>query len=427
MKTVSPKNILVNDRIRREYGDIDELANSIREFGLIQPIVLTKPTNWSEGKSILIAGNRRLKALERVGIKELEYGVHFIWYDPTDEVQQKAAELEENLKRKDLTWQEQLEAKKKLLELMESIHGKGVIGQPRKTGKRETGFGVNKLAAMLGEAVGKTSQDLQIAAAIEKFPMLKKAETKGSAMRKLSILGAIVDMASKKSPETEDEKLWTLYEGDFNDNVDKVPDNSVDLVYTDLPFGVDLAKMSKHVRGVVDYHDSRDSTVGRLPEVAIQAFRILANDRYAIFFFGSNYYTELCTSLQDAGFTINPVPIIWFKHTRSTENPNTRYANAYDPALVAMKGSPVFIRPGQTNVIDIPAVTQGQKLQIAQQPVELVKRFIGDMTGEGATVVDFMCGSGTTGVAAVGMKRRVILFEKNSMAAEIARKRLEAL
>jgi DNA modification methylase len=89
-----------------------------------------------------------------------------------------------------------------------------------------------------------------------------------------------------------------------------------------------------------------------------------------------------------------------------------------------MKGSPVFIRPGQTNVLDIPAIKPSERMQIAQQPVELVKRFIGDMISPGATVVDFCAGSGTTGVAALEMRCKCILFEQDKVMCTLIRGRL---
>lgn len=44
---------------------LDELANSIKEFGLIQPIIVFKKNN----KFILIAGERRLRAVKALGKK----------------------------------------------------------------------------------------------------------------------------------------------------------------------------------------------------------------------------------------------------------------------------------------------------------------------------------------------------------------------
>ena len=421
-----------SQRIRKEYGDIAALAASIKDVGLIQPIVLAHDINNFQPK--LLAGGRRLAALKALGYTTLKHrnadGTgEFIWNNEQDELRRRSIEIEENLKRKELTWQEQVEGKAKLLALMESIYGRANTGRP--AAGSIPGFGVNKLAAMLGETPAQTSKDLRVAEMVRLVPSLATSPTKESAFRTLSITASIAQMqrgAPKIVPgATMKPKLWTLYEGDFNASVAGIKDGTVDLLYTDLPFGVDLSKMSSHSMGVVGYSDTRQEIVSSLTTISIQSFRILHNDRYAVFFFGFNYYTELCEALRGAGFGISPVPVVWYKHTRSTENPNTRYANAYDPAIVAWKGSPVFMRPGQTNVIDILAVTQGTKLQIAQQPVELVERFILDMTAPGALVVDFCAGSGTTGVASVKNNRRVVLFEREPAACTIIKARLGAM
>jgi DNA modification methylase len=429
---VAPNDIKIDNRIRTDMGDIDALSNSIREFGIIQPIVLTLPggsPNVPDGPT-LVAGGRRLAAMKRLGWQELEHGVHFIWRGEENEYSRKATELEENLRRKELSWQEQVIAKQQLLELMQQRHGVAEAGGRTRTELQtgvSDGFGVRKLASMLGESPAQTSKDLRIAGALRSLPQLRRADTKESAFRQLNILGAVASMVVHKVNAPAGQQQWTLYEGDFTDHTKKIPDQSVDLVYTDLPFGVDLNKMSKHSGGVIEYSDSRVSALGNLKVLAAEAYRVLRMDRYATFWFGFNYYTELLGVLEEAGFAVNPVPIVWYKHTRSTENPNTRYANAYDPALVAMKGNPVFIRPGSANVVDIPAVAAGEKLQIAQQPVELVKKFILDTTAEGATVVDFTAGSGTTGVAALELKRKAILFEKEPAACTLIRARLGAM
>lgn len=424
--------IMVDGRLRKEMGNIDELAASIKEFGLIQPIVIDFAT------ISLVAGGRRLAAVKKLGWTELVHGRDFVYREELENEDKKirlqAVELEENLRRKQLTWQEEIEGKARLLAMMQSIHGVARMGAPTKSEKRAgviVGFGVNKLSAMLGESNATTSKDLELASLMAKFPHLAKADTKESARRQISILGAIAQMSTsaKTAPQNASvASLWKLYEGDFKDHISNVADASIDLVYTDLPFGVSLQAMSKHGGATtVNYQDDRDAVVNQLGLIAREAFRVLCNDRFAIFFFGFNYYTELVTSLEIAGFRINPVPIVWYKHTRSTENPNTRYANAYDPALVVMKGSPVFIRPGNTNVVDIPAVVPSEKMQIAQQPVELVKRFIEDMTSSGATVLDFCAGSGTTGEASIRTKRRVILFEREAAACAIINARLSSI
>lgn len=431
--TVPINKIVTGSRTRKELGDIDELANSIKEFGQIQPIILRQDDK--NDKIYLVVGERRLRALQRIGTIAIQHGVNFLWLDEArdnakTELFFRSVELEENLRRKQLTWQEELTAKQELLELMQTIHGTPKVGPP-KVGESQ-GFGIRTLAAMLGESPVQTSRDLEVARAIKIFPHLKRADTKESARRQLSILGAVAAMTiagkEKQANETgKQKKHWVLREGDFRKNVGQIAEDSVDLVYTDLPFGVALSKMSKHSTGVVDYSDSRAEILGALEEIANSTHRILRDDRFAVFFFGFNYYAELLGALEGARLGFNPVPLVWYKQTRSTENPNTRYANAYDPGIVAWKGRPVFIRPGQANVIEIAPVPGTDRLQIAQQPIELVTKFIKDMVAPGATIVDFMAGSGTTGVAAVKAGCNVIMFEREPSACAVIKARMNSL
>jgi site-specific DNA-methyltransferase (adenine-specific) len=58
-----------------------------------------------------------------------------------------------------------------------------------------------------------------------------------------------------------------------------------------------------------------------------------------------------------------------------------------------------------------------------QKPLELIERLLKTYTNEGDLVLDFFCGSGTTGEAAIRMNRRFVLVDKNPKACEIARKR----
>ncbi len=87
---------------RRHFNEkqIAELADSIRESGLVQPLVVRRV----DGKYELIAGERRLRALKKLGMRTAKVVVH----DATD---QEVAELTliENLQREDLTPLEEAE------------------------------------------------------------------------------------------------------------------------------------------------------------------------------------------------------------------------------------------------------------------------------------------------------------------------------
>ncbi|MFO7151996.1 MAG: ParB/RepB/Spo0J family partition protein [Bacillota bacterium] len=99
-----------NDRQPRKNFDeekIKELASSIKEHGVLQPVILRKISGGYE----LVAGERRWRAAKLAGIKKIPAVVK----DLTDaEVMQIA--LIENLQREDLTPLEEALAYKKLME-----------------------------------------------------------------------------------------------------------------------------------------------------------------------------------------------------------------------------------------------------------------------------------------------------------------------
>lgn len=94
-QTLPLNEILVENRQRIDYGDIDELAQSLSRFGLIQPIIINQDRR-------LIAGGRRFAAATKLGWQQID--VVFRETLSIDELHE--LELEENLRRKEETWQE---------------------------------------------------------------------------------------------------------------------------------------------------------------------------------------------------------------------------------------------------------------------------------------------------------------------------------
>lgn len=89
----SISSIIVGNRHRREYGDIDELAASITRDGLLQPVTVTP-------EGILVCGARRLEALKRLGEKTIK-----VWVRSgiSDRLAELLAEQAENVLHKPLT------------------------------------------------------------------------------------------------------------------------------------------------------------------------------------------------------------------------------------------------------------------------------------------------------------------------------------
>ncbi|MBQ9603852.1 MAG: ParB N-terminal domain-containing protein, partial [Firmicutes bacterium] len=89
-KTVKLADIIITDRIRKDFGDIDELARDIEENGLMNPPVVTEDMR-------LIAGERRCRALKKLGRTETEVRVMPV----ADALLAFRMEISENENRKD--------------------------------------------------------------------------------------------------------------------------------------------------------------------------------------------------------------------------------------------------------------------------------------------------------------------------------------
>ena len=83
---------------RRQFSpaSLDELAASIRQHGVLQPVVVAKA---SGGGYHLIAGERRWRAAKLAGLERIPAVIR----QATDDVQQLSLALIENLQREDLT------------------------------------------------------------------------------------------------------------------------------------------------------------------------------------------------------------------------------------------------------------------------------------------------------------------------------------
>lgn len=102
----------VRDNLGAPEG-VEELADSIRRYGLMQPIVVTShPTR--EGDFMLIAGHRRLAAAKKAGLLTIP-GIFTTQFEGDGE--QIAAMLTENLHREQITAVEEARAVQAMLDL----------------------------------------------------------------------------------------------------------------------------------------------------------------------------------------------------------------------------------------------------------------------------------------------------------------------
>ena len=103
-------NLIPNpDQPRKNFDDqsLSELADSIKQYGVIQPLLVTQ----NQGKYVIIAGERRWRASKKAGLKTVPAVIH-----KRKELEQIEIALIENVQRVDLTPLEQAVSIEKLHE-----------------------------------------------------------------------------------------------------------------------------------------------------------------------------------------------------------------------------------------------------------------------------------------------------------------------
>jgi ParB family transcriptional regulator, chromosome partitioning protein len=110
---VSIKDLSRNQFQPRKYfnkEDLEDLTNSIKEQGVIQPIVV-RPNKFDEGKYEIIAGERRWLASQNAGLHEVPVVILDV-----DDVKSLEFAIVENVQRQDLNPVEEARGYKKLID-----------------------------------------------------------------------------------------------------------------------------------------------------------------------------------------------------------------------------------------------------------------------------------------------------------------------
>ena len=97
------EDIKIKKRIRKDFGDLTSLIDSLRSHGLMNPVVITKNNE-------LIAGHRRIASAKVLGWKSIDVMV----LDKISELEKLELEIEENVARKDFSADELEDARERL-------------------------------------------------------------------------------------------------------------------------------------------------------------------------------------------------------------------------------------------------------------------------------------------------------------------------
>ena len=243
-------------------------------------------------------------------------------------------------------------------------------------------------------------------------------------------------------------------QGDCVDILSRLPDKSVDLVFADPPYNLQLGggltrPDQSIVDGVDDDWDKFDSfdAYDLFTHQWLEQCRRVLKDDGAIWVIGSYHNIfRVGAILQDQGFWIQN-DVIWLKSNPMPNFKGTRLQNAHETLIWAGKSESakctfnydalkVFNEDKQMRSDWlIPLCTgnerlkddAGKKAHPTQKPEALLNRVLLATTNAGDTVLDPFSGTGTTAAAAKRLGRHYIGIERDPTYAKLSRARLDAI
>jgi len=257
----------------------------------------------------------------------------------------------------------------------------------------------------------------------------------------------------RTSPRAKELPLDTILEGDCIAEMARLPDKSVDMIFADPPYNLQLqGDLFRPEGGKVDACDDAWDKFDSLAvyddftrEWLAEARRILKDDG-TIWVIGSyhNIY-RVGALLQDADFWILN-DIVWRKANPMPNFRGTRFTNAHETLIWcakdgrakytfnyrAMKALNDDLQMRSDWILPICSGSErvkddaGDKAHPTQKPEALLYRILLACTQPGDVVLDPFFGTGTTGAVARRLGRKWIGIERERNYVKVARERIDA-
>lgn len=432
--------IVVRERQRKEFDEehVRSLADSIRENGLLQDIVLHKN---EEGELELVAGFNRIQAMMLLGQEEISYKLR----EDLTPIELKLMELEENIRRKDLEWWERANAIAEIHDLRREI---------------DPDWTTDKTAAQLGITKGHVSKASSLSKDLKSDPKLREEKSMLSAYKKQSTKRKLEKR--KKDIETIKKKGGKgtfpaeVRVGDALELIQEEPDESFDAVITNFPFGVDLELKSEGAKQNVKPYEDDEAEISQLVRAMVpEIWRVLKDDSWFIGFFdvrkitystwNSAFFDEAMIAVTKAfkkgliseqkyneiywlgkmsmGLTgwceevfnyVTVVPAVWIKPNKTQGiigDPRKGLIVAYEALIFAAKGDAVLLKQGLQNIFIFDTPSPSERIHPLQMPDDLSTRLVEMVSLGGGRILDPFAGSGSIGIGALNKQCEFVGFE----------------
>lgn len=379
--------IIRDDRQRRELTNIPELAESISRSGLIHPIVITRDL-------VLVAGERRLTAVKSLGWTSIMTQ----FADDLSELELQIIELEENVRRVDLPWDEQCAA-------IEKFHSLRTQQEPEHT--------VTETAKELGLSIPETTERIAVATAMKNSELVRDAPKYSTARnivrreqaRRVSSIKLDTDMLADVVPTDTPVRRVPLINEDFIEWSNAYTGQPFNFLHCDFPYGVNMHKSGQGANAEYgSYADEADVYWRLLSQLAIAMDNVVADSAHLMFWFSMDFYHVTVERLTAMGWRVNPFPLVWIKsdNTGIIPDPQRGPRRIYETCLFASRGDRLLTPRGpKANAFAFAG--KDKSIHMNEKPVPMLQHFMSMFVDEYSFVLDPTCGSGNAVKAAQGL------------------------
>lgn len=422
-------------QLNKNSNDLKELKASILSKGLFHAPLLHFPTD--SNSPVLLAGERRFLAIKEISEDGLTFNYNgevvlpgwlpYTTISQLSEIQLQEAELEENILRADLTWQERAAASAKIHRLRQLTNPQQTLEQTaieiltatagsETARKDKTRLMTERRALAVNLTVSQHLND----------PRVTKAKNVTTAYRQIldkqraEFMRDLQQLTNIKSNNL-------CIKGDCREVMKTLEKNSFDIILCDPPYGIDIDKAKETLHH--HYIDSKDYSLSLCKEIIAYGWNLLKPQGIGFMFCDIEHFITLRTMADQMLYSTWRKPIIWNKGIAASRAPwgSNGFAYTYECLLFFVKGQRALVENPGADIISVDKVSRYDKLHAAEKPPALLKRLLQMSCRPGDRVLDPCCGAGSIFEAAEGLQLSVVGVELDDAYHAMASARLYEL
>ena len=211
--------------------------------------------------------------------------------------------------------------------------------------------------------------------------------------------------------------MISIKQGDCLELMKEIQDNSIDMILTDPPYGMNF---QSHRRKNIYEKIKNDENLEFLNNFFQECNRVLKKDS-ALYVFCSWHNVDKFKKEFEKYFKLKNI-LVWVKNNHGSGDLQASYAPKYEFILYGNKGRRKFENGRKEDVLFYNKTKN--ELHPTQNPVDLLEFLINNSSKENDNILDAFMGSGSTGVACQNTNRNFIGFELDEHYFQIAKERL---